>query len=255
MLNGPEPEHHVRRNAGHQQHDVDPDGAEQQVDRVEARRRNPVHILGRMMDGVVFPEAAAMEHAVQPVHHEIGSDQEQDRLQPQRQRRQRAMAVVVEGDQFVGVVNPEQQAGAEHQQPDPEHAREQRHQEPVAEVGHELALAPPGPAGIAGPEMRQHREHQRQRDRDRHHLGHGLAEHLDDFDRQVHLHRVPASRRGRQFAARLRRASVPRSYRRSIGRANVQHGIFVGIDALPAVDMVEQSTAGVVGVSSTASMS
>ena len=110
------------------------------------------------MDGVVSPEPAAMEHAVQPVHHEIGNDQEQDRLQPQRQRRQRAMAVVIEGDQVVGIANPEQQAGAEHQQADAEDTREQRHQEPVAEVGHELALAPPGLAGIAGPEMRQHRE-------------------------------------------------------------------------------------------------
>ena len=74
------------------------------------------------------------------------------------------MAVVVEGDQFVGIANPEHEAGAEHQQADPEDTREQRHQEPVAEVGDELALAPPGLAGIAGPEMRQHREHQRQRD-------------------------------------------------------------------------------------------
>ena len=156
---------------------------------MKARSRDPVHVFRRMVDGVVFPEPAAMKHAVQPVHHEIGRDQEQDRLQPQWQPRQRAMAVVVEGDQFVGVANSKQQAGAQHQQPDAEHAREQRHQEPVADVGDELALAPPGPAGIAGPEMRQHREHERQRDRDRHHLGQGLAEHLDDFGRQVHFDR------------------------------------------------------------------
>ena len=168
------------------------------------------------------------------------SDQEQDRLQPQRQRRQRAMAVVVEGDQFVGVVNFEQQAGAEHQQPDPEHAREQRHQEPVAEVGDELALAPPGRAGIAGPEMRQHREYQRQRDRDRHHLGHGLAEHLDDFDRQVHL--APRTRNPARPPVRGQSLSVVTArVRRSVGRANVQHGVLVGIDALPAADIVEQA--------------
>jgi hypothetical protein len=35
-----------------------------------------------MMDGMVLPEAAAVEHAVQPVHHEIGQAQEQHRLQP-----------------------------------------------------------------------------------------------------------------------------------------------------------------------------
>ncbi len=60
------------------------------------------------MDGVVSPQARAMEHAVQPVHHEIGEHQEQHRLQPQWQRRQRPVAVVVEGDQFVGVMNPKQ---------------------------------------------------------------------------------------------------------------------------------------------------
>ena len=120
------------------------------------------------------------------------------------------MAVVVEGDQVVGIANPEQQAGAEHQQADPEDTREQRHQEPVAEVGHELALAPPGLAGIAGPEMRQHREYQRERERDRDDLGHGLAEHLDDLDRQVHLHRVPETRRARQFAVRGTRGPLSR---------------------------------------------
>ena len=106
----PEPEHHARRNAGHQQHDIDPDGTQQQQNGVKARRRDPVHIFRRMVDSVVFPEPAAMEHAVQPVHHEIGRDQEQDRLQPQWQPRQRAMAVVVEGDQFVGVAIPNTRA-------------------------------------------------------------------------------------------------------------------------------------------------
>ena len=157
------------------------------------------------------------------------------------------MAVVIEGDQIVGVANSKQQSGAEHQQADAEHAREQRHQEPVADVGDELALAPPGPAGIAGPEMRQHREQQRQRDRDRHHLGQGLAEHLDDFGRQVHPARVPESRLARQFAARTAAGSV--------GRADVQHGILIGIGAPPAADVIEQADRGVDGVSSTASMS
>ncbi len=93
------------------------------------------------------------------------------------------MPVVVESDQLVGVLNAKDHGGQNHQQPDPEHAREQRHQEPVANIGGQLALAPPGRAGIAGPEMAQHREQRRQHDRDRHHLGKRLAEHLDDLHR------------------------------------------------------------------------
>ena len=56
--------------------------------------------------------------------------------------------------------------------------------------------------------MRQHREYQRERERDRDDLGHGLAKHLDDLDRQVHLHRVPETRRARQFAVEDYRAVV-----------------------------------------------
>ena len=100
------------------------------------------------MDRVVLPEAAAVKHPVQPVQHEVGGDQEQQRLKPERQLRQRAMAVVVECDQVVGVVNVEHHAGAEHQQPDAKHAGEHRHEEPVADVGDELALRHHGLPGL-----------------------------------------------------------------------------------------------------------
>src|SRR5206468_12005751 len=63
--------------------------------------------------------------------------------------------------------------------------REHRHEEPVADVGNELALAPPWFARIAGPEMREHREHKGERDRDRNDLCHRLAYHLDDFHWQT----------------------------------------------------------------------
>jgi hypothetical protein len=68
------------------------------------------------------------------------------------------MAIVVEGDQLVGVLDSEHHGGQNHQQPDPEHAREQGDKEPVTDIGDEFALAPPRDAGIAGPEMSQHRE-------------------------------------------------------------------------------------------------
>ena len=184
-VEGSDPEHDVRRDPRQQQDDVDPDGSQEQVDRVEARRRNPVQLLGRMMDRVIFPEAGAVKHPVQPILHEVRQHQEQHRLQPQRQFGQGAVAVVVEGNQLVGVMNLEDHPGAEHQQSDPQHAAHQRHEEPVADIGDELALAPPWRAGIAGPEMGQHREHQRQRDRDGDHLGDRLAKHLDDFQGQI----------------------------------------------------------------------
>src|SRR6185295_14378830 len=111
-----------------------------------------------MMDGMIFPESAAMKHAVQPVQHEVGRNEEQYRLHPERKLRQRPMAVVVECDQFVDVVNVEEDSGANHQQADAEDARKYRHEEPIADVGNELALSPPGFTWIAGPEMREHRK-------------------------------------------------------------------------------------------------
>ena len=100
------------------------------------------------MDRVILPEAAAVKHPVQPVQHEVRSDQEHQRLHPQRQLRQRPVAVFIEGDQVVGVVDVEDNAGAEHQQPDTEHPRECRHEEPVEDVGDDFALAPPRLAGL-----------------------------------------------------------------------------------------------------------
>ena len=95
------------------------------------------------------------------------------------------MAIVVKGDQPVGVMDVEDHAGAEHEQTDTEYAREHWNNEPVANVGDELALAPPRNAGIAGPEMAEDRKHHSQPDRDRDHLFDRLAEHLDDFKGQI----------------------------------------------------------------------
>ena len=71
------------------------------------------------MDRVVLPELAAVEQPVQPVQHEVRQHEEQYRLRPQRQLRQRAVAVVVEGDQLVGIVDVEDEARADHQKADP----------------------------------------------------------------------------------------------------------------------------------------
>jgi hypothetical protein len=91
------------------------------------------------------------------------------------------MTVVVKCDQPVGVMDVEEKSRADHQQPDPEDAAKYRHEEPVAEIGDQFALAPPGFAGIAGPEMRDHGEHHGECDRNRNDFRHRLAHHHDDF--------------------------------------------------------------------------
>ncbi len=91
------------------------------------------------------------------------------------------MTIVIKGDKAVGVVDAENHAGAECQKPDPQHAREHWHKKPVTGIGDEFALAPPRGAGIAGPEMREHRKDEGEHDRDRNYLFDGLTEHLDDF--------------------------------------------------------------------------
>jgi hypothetical protein len=161
------------------------DRSDEQVDGVETRRGDPLEILRGMMDGVVFPEAAAVKHAMQPVQHEVGRNEEQYRLHPERKLRQRSMTVVVERSQFVDLMNVEDDCGAQHQQSDAEDARKYRHEEPVTDIGNELALAPPGFTRIAGPEMREYREHKAERDRDRNDLRHRLAYYLDDFHWQT----------------------------------------------------------------------
>ena len=94
------------------------------------------------------------------------------------------MAVVIEGNQPIGIVDVEEDACAQHQEADPDHAREYRHEEPVDDVGDELALLPPGHGIVTGPEMGQHREYHRKHDRDGNHLLDGLAEHRQDFHRK-----------------------------------------------------------------------
>src|SRR5882724_177555 len=133
------------------------------------------------MDRVIFPEAAAVEQAMQPIEHEVRQNQEQHTLEPQRQLGQRAMAVVVKRDERVGIMDSKDDSGAEDEESNPQYAREQRNEEPVTDVGDEFAFAPPWLARIAGPEMRQEREGQSQHDRDGNYFGNRLAEHLDDF--------------------------------------------------------------------------
>src|SRR5258708_12449022 len=110
-----------------------------------------------MMDGVIFPEAATVKHAVQPIQHEIRRDQEQHGLQPQWQLGQGTMAVVVKGNQFVGVMYFEDDAGPAHEHPDPKYAREQRNEEPLTHAAADPPLPPPPATGSTRPHNSPHR--------------------------------------------------------------------------------------------------
>ena len=62
------------------------------------------------MHGVVLPHPLAVEPAVRPVQDDIFADEEHDHLRGERQRGERAVAVLVEGDQAVGGGDAEQRA-------------------------------------------------------------------------------------------------------------------------------------------------
>ena len=86
MRNRKRPEHdeHVGRDA-HQEHDhIGGYAAEEQVDRVKARRRDPFQLLGRMMDRVIAPHSFAVEQAVRPIKDNVLADKKNTHLHEQR---------------------------------------------------------------------------------------------------------------------------------------------------------------------------
>jgi hypothetical protein len=128
---------------------------------------------------------------VRPVQNEIFADQEQHHLRGERQRGERPVAVVVEGDQAVGRGDAEQQRGADDEQPDAQVTRDHRDKEPIAKIGDDIGLPPPRPARIAGPERGQHREDGGQRQRDPDVLGQRFAN-ADEEREQFQAHAVGA---------------------------------------------------------------
>ncbi len=148
----------VRREAGHQRDDVDQHGAQQQIDRMEARRGNPLDVLRGMVHGVVLPQPRLMEEPVRPVEQELGAQQIDHELQPERQARDRTVAEFEERDEALLGVDAEQIDRQQHREADAAIAREHRHDEPVAKIGDETALLPPWRARIARRERGQRGE-------------------------------------------------------------------------------------------------
>src|SRR5262249_19333963 len=144
--------------------------------------RYPIDVLRRMMDRVILPERPAMKHAVQPVHHEIRRDEEDRRLQPNGQLRQRTMPVVIELDEGLRRGDAEQDGSADDQETDAQVAREQRDDEPIADVRDEPAFAPPRWSGITGPAPRQQGEGGPEHDGHRKQLDERHPDTLDDGD-------------------------------------------------------------------------
>src|SRR6266849_4450927 len=94
------------------------------------------------------------------------------------------MSVLIKGDQKEDVANIENDAGAHHHQPDAEYAGKYRHEKPVADVCDKLALAPPGLARIARPEMGEHGKEQSQHDRNREQFHHRVTDEFYEFQGQ-----------------------------------------------------------------------
>src|SRR5262245_25188101 len=135
-----------------------------------------------MVDGVIFPHRPAMEEAMAEVHDQVRTDEEDDRLQPQRQSRKGTVPVLVKRNQLISAGYAEQQHCADDQEPDAQIARDQRDDEPVANIGRKLALAPPRPSWIAGPEIGQRRKDNAERDRNRKQPDESRADTIDDRD-------------------------------------------------------------------------
>src|SRR6185312_14378713 len=123
-----------------------------------------------MMNRVVFPKLRIMEAAVNPIGEEIGDDHKRYSLEPQRHCRQGAKTVVVELYQVIGTMNAVDVRSAQHQHSDAQEARHDRDQEPVADVGHDLAFPPPWAAWIARRQVSQHRKYDAEGDRYREQL-------------------------------------------------------------------------------------
>src|SRR5262245_2598601 len=184
MRNGERPEDHQRigRDARDEQDDIGHDAAKHAVDGVETGRRDPVEVLRRMVDGVIFPHRRAMEEAMAEIHDQVSADEEDDRLQPQRQSRERPVPVLVERNQVICRGYTEQQHGADDQEPDAQITRDQRDDETIANIGRQIELAPPRLSRIAGPEMRQSRKYDAEYDRNGQQPDESRAKAVDDRD-------------------------------------------------------------------------
>src|SRR5215475_16106940 len=115
--------------------------------------RYPFELFRGMVHGVIFPEVSPVKAAMDPICQEVRYDQKRQRLRPQRQARQWAKAIVIELHQRVSAVNPVQICRAHHHKADAYETRGKWDQEPIADVGDDLALAPPGTARIAARPM------------------------------------------------------------------------------------------------------
>src|SRR4051794_26823855 len=107
------------------------------------------------MDGVIFPQYAAMEGAVIPVEQKIGDYQIADYLHPQRQMGNRAVPVFVEVGDLLAVRDMEDHDGETDREPDAQVPDKKRDEKPVAQIGKKPALFPPGPAAIERHPARQ----------------------------------------------------------------------------------------------------
>jgi hypothetical protein len=90
-------------------------------------------------------------------------------------------------------VNVEDDSRTDHQQANADHPCKDWNENPVDDIGDELALAPPRRRLVAGRVMSKHRKHQGENNGNRHHLLDGLAEHHQDLHRKAEHDRLVES--------------------------------------------------------------
>jgi len=139
------------------------------------------------MDRVIAPHSIAVERAVRPIKDNVLADKKNTHSHEQRRRGERPVAVLVESNQSVCGGYSEQKRGADDQHGNAKVASDDWDEKPVAQVRDEIALAPPRPSRIAGPEPREYGEDNRQSQRNRDILCKGLAK-ADEEDEQFLIH-------------------------------------------------------------------
>jgi hypothetical protein len=140
-----------------------------------------------------------MKDPMTPVHDYVSPHEEDGRLQPQGQGRQRAVPILIERDQSISSADSKQQRRAHNQEPDAQVTRQQRNDEPIANIGHKLALAPPRAARIARPEKGQDGKHQAKQHGDRNEPEEGRAKAFNDRDEPVEHDTHPQTPEGSDF--------------------------------------------------------
>ena len=119
------------------------------------------------MNGVILPKNRhAVEPAMAPIHDEVFADQKDESLREKRKRGKRPVAILIEGNQTVGGRDMQHKCSSGDEKPDAQKTGDHGNEEPITQIGYQVALVPPRLAWIAGPKPGENRKDRRQYKRD-----------------------------------------------------------------------------------------